>query len=399
MTYMLVLVFLIIAIFAYSIFRKSDKQTDKIDNAFYKAQLDELEKRKETQEISEEEYETTKAEIFRKILAVTARSQDVELVGYKGKIALVGIVVLAMAATVALYLQVGAYGYPDVPLEERKAIAQELYEERQTQSEYIAQVPYTPEVSDIPERYKELVAGLRDAVSKNPNDVVGLELLAQSEMRLGNIGDAIKAALKIIEIKGDSATSENYSYLASLMVEQASGYVSPEAESFFRKSLSLDKNNRDAQFFMGVMFAQNARPDMTFKIWSQILRTKGDEVWLSIIEEDIVELSKVSGVKGYEIPKHKDESPVLSSPSSEQVQMVNEMTPEERQEFIRNMVASLKDRLFEESGSVQEWARLINAMMVSADPSINEALGVAQRKLDENSFATLLDILGIEINE
>lgn len=51
----------------------------------------------------------------------------------------------------------------------------------------------------------------------------------------------------------------------------------------------------------------------------------------------------------------------LSGPTREDIANAAEMTPEERQEMIRGMVSQLSERLAEDGGSAQEWARLINA--------------------------------------
>lgn len=40
------------------------------------------------------------------------------------------------------------------------------------------------------------------------------------------------------------------------------------------------------------------------------------------------------------------------------------MTPQERQEFIRGMVAQLEDRLATDGGSPEEWGRLISSLVV-----------------------------------
>jgi cytochrome c-type biogenesis protein CcmH len=54
----------------------------------------------------------------------------------------------------------------------------------------------------------------------------------------------------------------------------------------------------------------------------------------------------------------------LSGPSQEEVAAAGEMTAEDRQAMISNMVAGLAERLSTEGGSAEEWNRLIRAYMV-----------------------------------
>ena len=73
--------------------------------------------------------------------------------------------------------------------------------------------------------------------------------------------------------------------------------------------------------FYGVMFAQNGRPDTTFKIWSQLLEEGGDEYWVDAIKEDIEEFAIASGKNGYDIPEEP-----LSGPTDEDIRMASQMS-------------------------------------------------------------------------
>jgi cytochrome c-type biogenesis protein CcmH len=58
----------------------------------------------------------------------------------------------------------------------------------------------------------------------------------------------------------------------------------------------------------------------------------------------------------------------MPGPDAEQVAAASQMAPEDRQAMIRGMVEGLRDRLYDEGGSVDEWARLIRALGVLGDP-------------------------------
>jgi cytochrome c-type biogenesis protein CcmH len=59
--------------------------------------------------------------------------------------------------------------------------------------------------------------------------------------------------------------------------------------------------------------------------------------------------------------------PGAPGPSAEDVEAAQDMTPEQRQEMIRGMVAQLNDRLAAEGGPAEDWARLIAAYGVLGD--------------------------------
>ncbi|MEC3863373.1 c-type cytochrome biogenesis protein CcmI [Mesobacterium sp. TK19101] len=66
-------------------------------------------------------------------------------------------------------------------------------------------------------------------------------------------------------------------------------------------------------------------------------------------------------------------APMLPGPTQQDVQNAQNMTPEERQEMITNMVAQLEERLMTEGGSPQEWARLLNTLTVLGDKARAQA--------------------------
>ena len=67
----------------------------------------------------------------------------------------------------------------------------------------------------------------------------------------------------------------------------------------------------------------------------------------------------VAGVRVADRP-----APGAPGPDAEQVAAAAEMAPEDRQAMVRGMVDGLRDRLYDEGGSVDDWARLIRALGV-----------------------------------
>jgi cytochrome c-type biogenesis protein CcmH len=54
-------------------------------------------------------------------------------------------------------------------------------------------------------------------------------------------------------------------------------------------------------------------------------------------------------------------APRLKGPSAADIEAASDMSAEDREDFIRLMVAQLSDRLATEGGSAAEWARLISS--------------------------------------
>jgi cytochrome c-type biogenesis protein CcmH len=80
---------------------------------------------------------------------------------------------------------------------------------------------------------------------------------------------------------------------------------------------------------------------------------------------DIESAAEQAGIK-YSLPASK-------GPSAEDMAAAGDMTPEERQAMIEGMVGQLEERLFTESGPVEEWLKLLNALQVLGQPERGKA--------------------------
>jgi len=259
---------------------------------------------------------------------------------------------------------------------------------RQSQVEAEAAVP--PSTIEVEPRHQELVDKLRAAVANLPDDLKGHQLLAGNEAALGNYVGAYRAHIRVVQIKGPDATAQDLADLADLMIMAAGGYVSPEAESALQRALERDPNEGKALYYSGLMFAQNGRPDMAFKLWRDLLnRSAPNDPWVGPIRGQIEDAAAWAGMN-YTLPAMTS-GPALAGPDAGAVAAASEMTAQERQEMIGNMVAQLSERLATEGGSAQEWAQLIGALGVLGDVERARAIwGEAQ-----TVFATDADGLAI----
>ncbi len=345
--------------------RREEEPPVAYDLRVYRDQLKEVDRDLARGVVAPEDAERTKAEISRRILTADAALKAAEASGKpsNGPAPLVaGVSALALlAGSLALYARMGAPGYDDLPLQRRIEIAHELSVTRPSQQEAEKQVPPRPATQEPAPEYLQLMDRLRAAVAERPDDPQGLRLLARNESMLGNYRAAYESQQHLLSVLGDNATAEDYAQYASLMVMAAGGFVSPEAEKALLAALNRDPANGMARYYMGLMAAQNGRPDRAFRVWDALMKEgPADAPWITPIRAQIEEAAFRAGVK-YELPAAQGAAP-LKGPSTEDMQNAADMTPEERQDMIRGMVEQLNDRLAEEGGTPAEWARLISSL-------------------------------------
>jgi cytochrome c-type biogenesis protein CcmH len=357
------------------------------DLQVYRDQLKELDRDVERGVLTEAEAARARTEVSRRILeadraltgAAEARSRRS---GAERWIVAVGLVAV-VAGAVGVYMQIGAPGYPDLPLAQRIAILEEARANRpgQDAAETEAQSMPRPAIPEQPER-EELVTQLRTIMEQRPDDPQGMALLASNEAALGNFRAARIAQERLIELLGEEATGLHYIDLAEMMILAAGGYVSPEAEQALVRGLEREPRNGTARYYAGLMYAQQGRPDLAFPIWRNLMaESAADAPWLDPIRLQIEEVAALAGqnVTLAELPQPR--APAAPGPTQEQIDAASEMAPEDRGAMIEGMVAGLANRLATEGGPPEDWARLISAFGVlgrteQARAVYGEALGV-----------------------
>ena len=337
------------------------------DLKVYRDQLREVDRDLARGVIGEGDAERVKVEVSRRILAADARAQATGAGQNQAPVptraAALGLTVLVIAGSVALYAMLGAPGYGDLGLERRIELADRARENRPDQQQAETQLPPALQ-PQLDESYKALIDQLRAKVSENPDDLQGQVLLAHHEAKSGDFVAAHRAQAQVIALMGDTTGAREYAELGELLIVAAGGYVSPEAEDALRNALEFDPRYGPARYYWGLMLAQTGRPDLAFRMWESTLRQgPADAPWLPPIRELIGEMAWRAGVE-YTAPP----APApLAGPSREDMAAASEMSQEDRQQMIRSMVDRLSGRLAEEGGSPAEWARLIGALAVLGD--------------------------------
>jgi cytochrome c-type biogenesis protein CcmH len=152
--------------------------------------------------------------------------------------------------------------------------------------------------------------------------------------------------------------------LADLMINASGGYVSAEAEQALRAALDKDGREPTARFYLGLYMMQVDRPDAAFRLWQALLdESTPDAPWVPMIRGQIEDVAARAGVR-YTLPPPEG----TPGPDAADIAAAEGMDPEARQDMIRGMVAGLAERLANEGGTEEDWARLINAYGVLGEP-------------------------------
>ncbi|MEP3295134.1 MAG: c-type cytochrome biogenesis protein CcmI [Pseudoruegeria sp.] len=340
-----------------------DNGAEHPDLAVYRDQLSSLEADVARGVLAPEEAERGRIEIQRRLLDADRKLsiQPDNTTAPRGlSLIVAGLVGVGMlSGAFWMYKQMGAPGYPDMPLKARISAAQNVRDNRPTQA--AAEASLNLPTLQIDPTHIALVDKLRAAVADRPDDIQGHRLLAVNEGALGNYAAAHAAQTRVIELLGDSATSNEYSALADMMILAAGGYVSPEAEISLTEALRRDAKDGSARYYSGLMLLQTGRPDMGFAMWRDLLaESQSTDPWVQPIIAQIGDAAAQAGVD-YTPPAF---TTALPGPNAEDISNASEMDDEDRQAMIEGMVANLSDRLATEGGSPEEWARLIRAQGV-----------------------------------
>ncbi|SUZ30455.1 hypothetical protein ROE7235_00177 [Roseibaca ekhonensis] len=359
----------------------------------YRDQLAEIDRDLARGIIPSDEAERTKLEVQRRILELDRDARgDRQAAGSGPRLAALGVLAVMLAGAVGVYWSVGVPTYPDMPLLDRHAQAQQARADRPGQAELEAQYaeafpgPFEFQGRD---QLEPMVQQLREALVTRPEDATGFRLLAQNEARLGNYRPAIEAQLRVIELAEDRVPVDDLAYLLDLMALATGGIVSPEQEAVIERILRSDPENPIALYYSGRLYAQTGRPDLTFRLWRRLHDVSApDAPWLEEVRAALPELAQISGAPRYQLPP----PPSPRGPSAADIEAAQDMTPEQRQEMIAGMVDGMLARLANEGGPPQDWAQLLRALGVlerrdQASAILQEARTVFAA--DENALALI----------
>ena len=359
--------------------------------AIHRAQLAEVDRDLARGLIDDAEADRARTEVARRILdsdrtrppsAGTAPARVSRLTALMAGLALT-------AGSIALYLVLGSPGQSDQPRAARLAagdllrgsrLSQAAAEERASPGfRALARITPPPDIA-------EKVANLRADLARNPDDLAGWQVLTDFYLRTGHYPTAAAGMAEVVRIKGNDATADDLVRLVDLMVFATLNYVSPEAEAVLDRLASMSPEHPALLYYTGLLYAQTDRADLAFPLWRRVIEDGGDSLHARLARDGIGDIAWLAG-RAYTPPPLPSATPAGPGPGD--VAAAADMSPEERTDMIRGMVAGLSERLDEEGGTAEEWARLITSLGVLGESARAEA---ARAKAEAAFAGSLADL-------
>ena len=327
------------------------------DLAIYKDQLRELEEDEAAGLISGAEADAARNEISRRILAADAAREKAASAlrarddGARSAAALVAGVILVPALAYGLYLEKGRPGMPDMPIAERM--------ERAAQRNDIA----------------ALVRRVEARLAEKPDDLEGWLAIAPVYSRMGAYARAARAWKNVIRLS-KTPEAEHYNAYGEALVYANGGKLVPEARAAFAKAQKLAPGDPMSRYFLAQAKLQDGKRKEALADLEALLKYLPKTfAGRPLIERQIASLKQAPPAAGAGKPAAAAKPPAAPAgaaseggPTAQQVRermkRMRDMSPEARQQMIRNMVEGLEEKLKEDPANLDGWLRLIRAWSV-----------------------------------
>jgi cytochrome c-type biogenesis protein CcmH len=313
------------------------------DADVYRSQLGELERQRAAGQINDEDAQSLRTEISRRLLvaadaaAKPSGEQPTAAVWRRRAAALVALIVMPVASA-AIYLSLGSPTLPGQPLASRESAK--------------------PDQS-----LASLIARVEAHLATSPDDGRGWEVIAPVYLRLGRFDDAVRAQTNTVRLLGETAARR--ADLGEALVAQANGVVTAQARAVFERALALDQNDARGQFYKGLAAEQDGRVGDAAQTWRSLIATApANAPWVATVKEALARVEAGAGQ-------------AVRAPTADDIAAAAAMPPGEREQMIRTMVERLAARLEADGSDVDGWLRLVRAYVVLGDAA--QARSAAQR--------------------
>ncbi|MYG10618.1 MAG: c-type cytochrome biogenesis protein CcmI [Rhodobacteraceae bacterium] len=267
----------------------------------YARQLDELEQMHREELIPSSELSQAKSELGRKILNSDKQFQNTEIADLRQfdrrTFFLSAIIFFSLiVGSQLIHNFLGNPGYVDQPINKRIEVSHTLKDNRLSQSDYIKTLG---KFEDEAREFIYTIERLNQAKSQNEKDYQDLfRIFIQASLAEEKIHLASLLYNQLILYMGEGVSLDDLVTQVELMIYSSQLYVSPEAELVILAILERDPTNVNARFYLGLMYEQVARPDLTFEIWNDILVANDDvdSPLIDYIKSHIGEVAQRAGI-------------------------------------------------------------------------------------------------------
>ncbi len=334
------------------------------DAAFYKAQLDEIERDVARGFLPADEAAGARVEAARRLIAASAATVEGAVADAPGRrrVWAIAIAVAAPVVALALYADLGRPDLPDSPLAQRQVNARGM--------------------SGV----EAALAHVEQQLGANPDNGPGWSLVAPVYMKLGRFDDAVAAYKQALRLNGENAAVR--ADYGEAIVGAAGGIVTADARAAFDKALAEQPGLPSARFYLGLAAEQDGDLDKAIATYRALLAEAPSRApWAPALQ---ARLAALTG--GGATPAQSEAAPDQSAAAPTQGDA-------QQDAMIRGMVERLATRLAASGGGADEWQRLIRAYTVLHEPEkAKDALASARKALAGDAQAgQQLDALAREL--
>jgi cytochrome c-type biogenesis protein CcmH len=326
------------------------------DLLIYRDQLDEIGRDVKRGVLGEAEAAAARLEIERRVLASQPRTEAAVTPGLSRgalRVSAVATMLAVPSLALAVYLDLGSPNLPDAPLSNRQAERKVLADDGSV---------------DMAKAKTALEAKL----TSKPDSAYGWLLLAHTDTSQGDWTGAHQAYEKVVELT--KRAPEMLEAYGDMLITEARGDVTPQAEALLREAVSVQPNLFRANYYLALAKAQ--RDDLLGALadWRAMLAEAPEGApWAESLKKVIAEVEQQAS--------SSQTAPVSASAGDQpppEMAALMQLPAGDRLNAIRSMVAGLAARLEQEPGDLEGWKRLARSYRVLGDPQKSvEAYGKA----------------------
>ena len=367
------------------------------DIEVYKDQLNQVGQDYDRGLMSAEQAQAAKTEISRRLLNADTRLQAATEVQQQRQSTGQTVVIVIIALFVPLGA-LGFYGFQGAP----DLAGMPFAERAPSRTQTAAGAP--------PMNLDAAAAQLQQRLDKNPGDLKGWLLLARTYMSMQRYANAVSSYEKALGL--DAGNADITSGYGEALFLAAGEVVTPASRAAFAETLKKQPGDPPARFYLALGDLQAGDKKKALDGWTALAAdSPADAPWLAAVRARIEETAKglgldVASIMPKPLPPRGDtqepEQATRAGPSLADMEAAAALSPEERAERIRGMVAGLAAKLEENPQNFQGWMQLIRAYAVQKETDkAKDALAKARKVFEKAPFpkqklAELATELGLE---
>jgi cytochrome c-type biogenesis protein CcmH len=379
--------------------KTSDEDRPLFNLHVYSDQLAELEKDHQQGRIGNQDKDSARLEIQRRMLASTKEieEQDSKKIlqrpnPFNHMLIAVLLAFLIPSLALGTYIAVGKPNLPSLPFNKRV-------------SKTAAKLNASPQTAHQQEGIGNMINSLQEKVKGNPKDIKSWELLGKTYLMKKQYSKAAQTLQRALELTPDNLSMR--AAFAESLTLAADGLVTKESEIEFKLVEKGIPGDPRAQFYLGLADYQRNNREAALKRWVSLeVDTPKNAPWRLMLEARIKKATKETGIdisalKLAEITKRpiqtiktkpdskkpNNSAKIIPGPSQSQIAAAKNMATSDRQAMIKGMVTRLADRLAETPDDLDGWLRLARSYTVLNQPkealkAFGRAAALAPERID-----------------